>query len=52
MAPPMNSHATPEGLETVVFDNRFTRELPADPDETNQPRQVMGACFSRVYISR
>ena len=44
----MNSHATPGDLEAVAFDNRFTRELPADPDETNQPRQVMGACFSRV----
>ncbi len=30
------------------FDNRFTRSLPADPDPTNRPRQVRGACFSRV----
>ena len=48
----MNSRATPEDLEAVVFDNRFTRELPADPDETNQPRHVMGACFSRVQPKR
>ncbi len=30
------------------FDNRFTRELPGDPDATNFRRQVQGACFSRV----
>ena len=35
-------------MDELVFDNRFTRELPADPDETNRPRQVLGACFSRV----
>ncbi len=48
----MTSSATPEDLQAVVFDNRFTRDLPADPDETNQPRQVMGACFSRVQPKR
>ena len=31
-----------------TFDNRFTRELPADPEEANFLRQVMGACYSRV----
>ena len=30
------------------FDNRFTRELPADPETTNFRRQVHGACYSRV----
>ena len=30
------------------FDNRFTRELPADPETRNFRRQVPGACFSRV----
>ena len=34
--------------ETLQFDNRFTRELPADPDTVNRRRQVMGACYSRV----
>lgn len=35
-------------LDALRFDNRFTRELPADPDASNQRRQVMGACYSRV----
>lgn len=48
----MNSPATPGDLEALAFDNRFTRELPADPDETNRLRQVMGACFSRVQPKR
>jgi uncharacterized protein YdiU (UPF0061 family) len=30
------------------FDNRFTRELPADPDPSNRRRQVYGAAYSRV----
>ena len=32
----------------LEFDNRFTRELPADAREDNQRRQVLGACYSRV----
>jgi len=32
----------------LVFTNRFTRELPADPNPENDRRQVHGACFSRV----
>ena len=31
------------------FDNRFTRELPADPDPENRRRQVHGAAYSRVH---
>lgn len=30
------------------FDNRFTRELPADPKTDNYRRQVTEACYSRV----
>ena len=30
------------------FDNCFVRELPADPDSSNQLRQVYRACYSRV----
>jgi serine/tyrosine/threonine adenylyltransferase len=30
------------------FDNRFARELPADPEVPNFRRQVQGACYSRV----
>jgi len=35
-------------LDGLVFDNRFTRELPADPETAVFPRQVTGACYSRV----
>lgn len=35
-------------LDTLRFDNRFTRELPADPELNNFRRQVTGACYSRV----
>jgi uncharacterized protein YdiU (UPF0061 family) len=35
-------------LDTRHFDNRFTRELPADPQVANFRRQVHGACYSRV----
>ena len=35
-------------MKTLEFDNRFTRELPADPEPANTRRQVFGACFSRV----
>ena len=36
------------GLDALSFDNAFTRELPADPTETNYVREVSGACYSRV----
>jgi uncharacterized protein YdiU (UPF0061 family) len=36
-------------LDQLVFDNRFLHELPGDPDDSNQPRQVFEACYSRVY---
>ena len=32
----------------VQFDNRFVDALPADPNESKQPRQVTGAAYSRV----
>jgi uncharacterized protein YdiU (UPF0061 family) len=35
-------------LGALVFDNRFTRELPADPETVNHPRQVSEACYSQV----
>lgn len=38
-------------LDTLHFDNRFTRELPADSQPDNFRRQVQGACFSRVRPS-
>jgi len=39
-------------LESLTFDNRFTRELPADPETTNQRRQVMEACYSFVQPAK
>ncbi len=35
-------------MKELVFDNRFVRELPADPNVGRHVRQVHGACFSRV----
>lgn len=40
--------AVPKSLASLVFDNRFVRELPADPEPENHRRQVLGACYSRV----
>lgn len=46
MTPPLT---TPHTLAALRFDNRFTAELPADPDEANRRRQVYGCCYSRVH---
>jgi serine/tyrosine/threonine adenylyltransferase len=35
-------------MDHLRFDNRFVRELPADPLEIPGVRQVHGACYSRV----
>ncbi|MBT7548334.1 MAG: hypothetical protein HN611_06630, partial [Gemmatimonadetes bacterium] len=35
-------------MAALSFDNRFTRELPADPETANFCRQVQEACYSRV----
>ncbi|MBT5058712.1 MAG: YdiU family protein [Gemmatimonadetes bacterium] len=43
---------TTRTLDTLTFDNRFVRELPADPDASNERRQVTGACYSRVLPKR
>ena len=40
---------TPSALHTLNFDNRFVRELPADPEGENHRRQVPEACFSYVH---
>ena len=37
-----------DDVDQLPFDNRFTRELPADPEESGRRRQVKGAAFSRV----
>ena len=44
----MNTQQTSPRLECLIFDNKFTRELPADPEQENYRRQVEQACFSRV----
>lgn len=44
----MNSIHTLSDLNRLRFDNRFIRDLPADPNTTNTRRQVFGACYSRV----
>ena len=38
----------PDGLNRLHFENRFTRELPADPETGSARRQIRDACFSRV----
>jgi uncharacterized protein YdiU (UPF0061 family) len=35
-------------LTEAIFDNRFVRALPADPETRNIPRQVRNACYTRV----
>ncbi|SEV95978.1 YdiU family protein [Luteibacter sp. 329MFSha] len=35
-------------MTALRFDNAFVRELPADPDHRNVPRQVAGAAYSLV----
>ncbi|MGZ8223521.1 MAG: protein adenylyltransferase SelO [Methylobacter sp.] len=44
----MNAQLKPSLLDKLIFDNRFVRELPADPETDNSRRQVVGACYSRV----
>lgn len=38
----------PLSLDALQFDNRFVRELPADPETENHRRQVHHACYTRV----
>ncbi|MEQ1486429.1 protein adenylyltransferase SelO [Methyloglobulus sp.] len=35
-------------LDHLKFDNRFVSELPGDQETRNYPRQVLGACYSKV----
>lgn len=48
MARALKTLPTHHPLNALVFDNRFTRELPADTTSDNIRRQVYQACFSRV----
>ena len=40
------------GLDTLRFDPRFMRELPADPSTAPGARQVAGAAYARVLPTR
>ncbi|TKB25611.1 YdiU family protein [Desulfopila sp. IMCC35006] len=44
----MNMPLRDQTLESLVFDNSFVRQLPADPQPDNYRRQVSNACYSRV----
>lgn len=35
-------------LESLSFDNRFTRDLPGDTENSDRRRPVWGACYSRI----
>jgi serine/tyrosine/threonine adenylyltransferase len=39
-------------LGSLQFDNRFVRQLPADPLTSNSRRQVTGACYSHVVPTK
>ena len=39
-------------LEGLRFDNRFSSQLPADPEIENKVRQVQRSIFSRVHPTR
>ena len=41
-------NASQSSLDSLIFDNRFTRELPADPNASNERREVLQSCYSRV----
>jgi serine/tyrosine/threonine adenylyltransferase len=44
----MNTPPKPKTLDQLGFDNRFIGELPGDQETRNYPRQVLGACYSKV----
>lgn len=44
----MDARTQQGSLESLVFDNRFVKELPADPETGSRQRQVRGACYSYV----
>ena len=48
----MLTHTKRSSLDALNFDNRFIRELPADPTVSNTRREVLGACYSTVMPTR
>ncbi len=47
-SPSVSSGPEAEPFPTLDFDNRFTRELPADADASNSRRQIRDALYVRV----
>jgi uncharacterized protein YdiU (UPF0061 family) len=45
---PTPPNAAPVDLCQLRFENSFVRALPPDPELRNEPRQVSGACYTRV----
>ena len=48
----MEPLTAPSGLESLRWRDRFVSELPGDPDSSNRPRQVLGACYSDVETAK
>lgn len=48
----MNAQPKSNTLDHLKFDNRFINELPGDQESRNYPRQVLGACYSRVLPTK
>ena len=48
----MNAQPNINTLAQLTLDNRFVSELPADQETRNYPRQVLGACYSRVLPTK
>ncbi len=48
----MNDPPKSNTLDHLKFDNRFVNELPSDPETRNYPRQVLGACYSKVLPAK
>ncbi len=44
----MSQLESQSSLDNLQFVNRFTGQLPADPETGSRVREVSGACFSRV----
>ena len=48
MHPSQTKPIAPDAGRPWTFNNHFVRELPADPETANHPRQVSGVCYSHV----
>ena len=48
----MSTETNQNSLDQLTFDNRFVSELPCDPELHTYPRQVLGACYSKVLPTK